>query len=299
MSGRSNIQWTEATWNPVRGCTKTSPGCANCYAETFAERFRGVKGHAYEQGFDLRLVPEKLEDPLHWKQPKRVFVNSMSDLFHDDVPFDFIIEVFRIMAQCPKHTFQVLTKRATGMFDVVRAIGRLPEFSSRWPLPNVWLGVSVENQHFADERIPWLLQTPAAVRFISAEPLLGPVDLTNIRPSKDRDIPIHSLKCIVPRHLDWVICGGESGHEARPLDLAWARSLRDQCKSAGVAFFMKQLGSRSESRRKEDPPFEELFADKRGEESAGIWALADRGHHGDMDEFPPDLRIREYPEGHR
>jgi protein gp37 len=201
MSANSSIQWTDATWNPVRGCTKVSPGCAHCYAETFAERFRGVKGHPYEQGFDLRLVPEKLAEPLKWRKPRRVFVNSMSDLFQDGVPFEFIDQAFAVMALSPQHTFQILTKRAERMREyfsedlrqrVIEAGERMrpsrppshwyhiSDWSCRtmpWPLANVWLGVSVENQHFADERIPLLLQTPAAVRFISAEPLLGPVDI--------------------------------------------------------------------------------------------------------------------------
>jgi protein gp37 len=171
------IEWTDATWNPVRGCTKVSPGCKNCYAETFAERWRGVPGHAYEQGFDLRLVPEKLDEPLRWKKPRRIFVNSMSDLFQEGVPDDLHRDVFAVMALAPQHTFQVLTKRADRMRDYCRSAIRVRPAGDRasvaWPLPNVWLGVSVENQHFADERIPLLLQTPAAVRFISAEPLLG------------------------------------------------------------------------------------------------------------------------------
>lgn len=328
MSGKSKIQWTQATWNPVRGCTKISPGCANCYAEAFAERFRGVKGHPYEQGFDLRLVPEKLDAPLHWKTPRRVFVNSMSDLFHEDVPDEFIDRVFAVMALTPQHTYQLLTKRPYRMLSylgrslheqLVRSAlvegmaqniyterNPLAPDCSLWlavhlPLRNVWLGVSVENQHFADERIPVLLKTPAAVRFISAEPLLGPVCLSDIKeqmlPNMEGDNHIHidALRCFVPAHIDWVICGGESGHDARPIQLEWARSLRDQCKAAGVAFFMKQLGSRPESHQKESLPFEELFKDTCGQESAGIWALADRGHHGNMDEFPEDLRIREYP----
>jgi len=262
MSSLTNIEWTAtvhpdgtvtpgSTWNPVRGCTKVSPGCANCYAETFAERFRGVPGHPYEQGFDLRLVPEQLEKPLHWKKPRRIFVNSMSDLFQDGVPDEYIDRVFAVMALCPQHTFQVLTKRAERMRDYIEKLsGRLvelwdltnqptwislpagrsfPRYPDNWPLPNVWLGVSVENQHFADERIQLLLQTPAAVRFISAEPLLAPVDLNGI---EHEDAVISALFCEEdPRDcgslgsatLDWVIVGGESGPGARPFDLAWAR----------------------------------------------------------------------------
>lgn len=271
MSSSSTIEWTEATWNPVRGCTKVSPGCANCYAETFAERFRGVHGHPYEQGFDLRLVPEKLLEPLSWKKPRRVFVNSMSDLFQDGVPDAFIVDAFGVMALAHWHTFQVLTKRpermrsflcagdhgimrqfmllqqngGTATRDVFRAldIKRRENVEWRWPLPNVWLGVSVENQHFVDERIPLLLETPAAVRFISAEPLLELIAVP--------DVFLRKLDWGEgPKHwpdgagvLDWVIVGGESGPGARKFELRWARSILEQCKAAGVPCFMKQLGS--------------------------------------------------------
>ncbi len=243
VSQQSSISWTDSTWNPVRGCTKVSPGCAHCYAETFAERFRGVKGHPYEQGFDLRLVPEKLREPLSWKKPRRVFVNSMSDLFQDGVPDAFIDQAFAVMALTPQHTYQVLTKRpermraymsdtrgAEGVISRVNAAGRaIPKGAwwngehTSWPWSNVWLGVSVENQHFADERIPVLLQTPAAIRFISAEPLLEAIDLRRA-------------------DLDWVIVGGESGPGARPFDVEWAFSLVCQCSEAEIACFVKQLG---------------------------------------------------------
>lgn len=247
MSGQTAIEWTDATWNPVTGCTKVSPGCDHCYAETFAERFRGTPGHHFERGFDVTLRPERLDIPLRWRKPRRVFVNSMSDLFHADVPDDFIARVFAAMALAPRHTFQVLTKRHARMRsllnsdDFVRAIGQAWLFHPNrvtytdypgWPLPNVWLGVSVENQRWADIRIPALLDTPAAVRFLSCEPLLGPVTLD---PWGGDGPP--------PAGLHWVICGGESGPGARPMHPDWARSLRDQCVAAGVPFLFKQWGA--------------------------------------------------------
>lgn len=219
MSATSTIEWTDATWNPVRGCTKISPGCKHCYAATFAERFRGVPGHPYEQGFDLRLVPEKLSEPLKWPTPKSIFVNSMSDLFHDDVPEGYIEQVARVMGLANWHTFQVLTKRAERMSDLLS--GRL-SFASA--LPHVWWGVSVENRKHGLPRIDALRQTPAAVRFLSVEPLLedlGEVNLDGIH---------------------WVIVGGESGAGARPLQREWVVRLREQCEAAGVAFFFKQWG---------------------------------------------------------
>lgn len=293
MSGKSDIQWTDATWNPVTGCTKVSPGCAHCYAERITERLHGPG--SFEE---IVLHPDRLEYPLHWRRPRRVFVNSMSDLFHENVPSEFIAECFAVMGDAKQHTFQILTKRPARMKAVIEDIMC---FSNCPPPANIWFGVSVENQHFADERIPLLLKTPAAVRFISAEPLLGPVYLSDIKerilPNMrgDNHIHIDALRCFVPAHIDWVICGGESGPNARPMQLEWARLLRDQCKAAGVAFFFKQLGSRPESHQKESLPFEELFKDRCGQESAGVWALRDKGHHGNIDEFPEDLRIREYP----
>ena len=214
MSDHSAIEWTDATWNPVTGCTVVSPGCAHCYAKTFAERFRGVPGHPYEQGFDLKLWPERLDVPLNWKKPKRVFVNSMSDLFHPDVPVDFVRQVFNTMQRATQHEFQVLTKRPERAREIAPA---LP-----WP-SNVWLGVSVENQHWTS-RIDELRKIPAAVRFLSCEPLLGPLKL-------DLD------------GIHWVIVGGESGRRARPMRGDWASGVRDQCARAGVAFFFKQWGA--------------------------------------------------------
>jgi protein gp37 len=216
MADRSSIEWTEATWNPVTGCSKVSPGCAHCYAETFAERWRGVPGHPYEQGFDLKLWPERLEVPLRWRRPRMIFVNSMSDLFHEDIPEDYIGDVFDVMARAHWHTFQILTKRHDRLADLGRRLS--------WP-SNVWMGVSVENRRFV-QRAVRLREVDAAVRFISAEPLLGPLeglDLTGI---------------------DWLIAGGESGPGHRRIDPAWVRALRDRCRDEEVAFFFKQWGGR-------------------------------------------------------
>jgi protein gp37 len=214
MADRSAIEWTEATWNPVTGCSKVSPGCAHCYAETFAERWRGVPGHPYEQGFDLKLWPARLDQPLRWKRPRTIFVNSMSDLFHEGIPDDFVEEVFRVMGEANWHVFQILTKRHERLVEMCND---LP-----WP-PNVWMGVSVENRRFV-HRADHLRQVPAAVRFISAEPLLGP------------------LEGLALDKIDWLIAGGESGPGHRPVRENWVLQLRDQCDSEGVAFFFKQWG---------------------------------------------------------
>jgi protein gp37 len=217
MSDRSSIEWTEATWNPVTGCSKVSPGCAHCYAETFAERFRGVPGHPYQQGFDLKLWHERLELPLRWKRPKTIFVNSMSDLFHSLVPDEFIRSVFDVMERASWHTFQVLTKRPE----------RAAQLSQHLPWPDhVWMGTSIENQRFTS-RIDHLRRTGAAVKFLSCEPLLGPLHL---------DL----------QEVDWVIVGGESGPRARPMRADWAREVRTQCQRAGTAFFFKQWGAHNE-----------------------------------------------------
>ncbi|HEV7922198.1 MAG TPA: phage Gp37/Gp68 family protein [Thermoanaerobaculia bacterium] len=221
MSDQSSIEWTDATWNPVRGCVKISPGCTHCYAETFAERFRGVPGHPYEQGFDIRLVPEKLTAPLQWKQPRRIFVNSMSDLFQAGIPEAFVLDVANVMRTADWHTYQVLTKRADRMREFLN--GPLREAALE---PHIWWGVSVENRKHGLPRLDDLRATPAAVRFLSIEPLLedlGEIDLTGIH---------------------WVIVGGESGHRARPMQREWVTSIRDQCAAAGVPFFFKQWGGR-------------------------------------------------------
>jgi protein gp37 len=236
MSDKSAIEWTDASWNPVTGCTEVSPGCDHCYAKTFAERFRGVEGHPYEQGFDPKLWPDRLEVPLRWRRPRRVFVNSMSDLFHDSVPDEFIREVFAVIGKANQHQFQVLTKRPGRMASLL-ARGVVGEYLGEFgPLPNAWLGTSVEDQRWADIRIPKLLETPAAVRFLSCEPLLGPIDLAS---------PGHLDVKNAGAKVDWVIVGGESGHGARPMDRGWVRQLRDQARDAGVAFFFKQWGGRT------------------------------------------------------
>lgn len=219
MSGNSSIEWTDATWNPVRGCTKISPGCKHCYAEVFAERFRGVPGHPYEQGFDLRLIPDKLFEPLKWSSPKTIFVNSMSDLFQKDVPDGYVEQVARVMQMADWHTYQVLTKRAEQMRDML--CGRL-SFAAK--LDHIWWGVSVEDRKYGVPRIEALREAPASVRFLSIEPLLedlGELNLTGIH---------------------WVIVGGESGRGARPMDESWVLNIREQCEAAGVPFFFKQWG---------------------------------------------------------
>jgi len=319
MSTTTGIEWTDATWNPIRGCSRVSEGCRNCYAEKVAGRFRGpglpyegltaiVNGSAKWNG-SIQFVEERLLDPLKWRKGRRIFVNSMSDLFHENVTDEMLDRIFAVMALCPQHTFQVLTKRPERMLAYLTEPSRTNrvwmEFpwvppsginlgvpAPLWPLPNVWLGVSVENQKAADERIPLLLQTPAAVRFISAEPLLGAVDIylyingdfvagmsdedcahwPHMRESMqkarktwmDRGFPL----------LDWVICGGERGPGARPMHPGWARGLRDQCVAAGVPFFFKQWG--------EWAPYASKFAGDRDE--TGKWDTAVNPGGGDTAE---------------
>lgn len=217
VSDRSPIEWTEATWNPVTGCHQVSPGCAHCYAKTFAERWRGVPGHPYEQGFDLRLWPDRLEQPLRWRRPRTIFVNSMSDLFHEGIPDDYVAAVFDVMKRADHHVFQVLTKRHE----------RLVELAPQLPWPkNVWIGVSIENRRFV-HRADFLRAVPAAVRFISAEPLLGPLEGLDLS------------------DIHWVIAGGESGYRHRPVKEEWLTDLRDQCRVASIPFFFKQWGGRT------------------------------------------------------
>lgn len=292
MSDKTGIEWADATWNPVTGCTKVSEGCRNCYAKSFAERFKGVPGHYFESGFAVTLRPDKLEQPLRWTRPRKIFVNSMSDLFHPEVPDDYIDQVFAVMSLAPRHTFQVLTKRPERMAaylntpdrdetightamqfyeeqggrgdcslpaGLIHGPGKLSNYSIiehpvAWPLPNLWIGVSVENQQAADERIPLLLQTPAAVRFLSCEPLLGEVDLNHITlqlsDAPERGKPAISISALRgwyggdgdPARIDWVIVGGESGSKARPMHPWWVQELRDQCRDADVPFFFKQWG---------------------------------------------------------
>lgn len=322
----TNIEWTDATWNPVTGCTKVSAGCRNCYAETVADRFWG-KQYGTVDGERRRFTdvwthPERLDEPLRWRKPRRVFVNSMSDLFHEAVPDEFIDRVFAVMAisnyvgrcrardcqhePCESvdkplaHSFQVLTKRPDRMRVYVRTPGRIDAVAEAagmlgnwyigdgaldamsWPLPNVWLGVSAENQETADERIPILLDTPAAVRFVSAEPLLGPINFRDLPMPKtgpfargaDRFDPLHPGWST---HIDWIITGGESGPKARPCDVVWIRRIVDQCRDAGVPVFVKQLGAQP----------------RNGEIDLHIAVQDSKG--GDPSEWPEDLRVREFP----
>lgn len=219
MSLQSSIEWTDATWNPVRGCTKISPGCKHCYAQTFAERFRGVQGHPYEQGFDLRLVPEKLGEPLRWRSPKMIFVNSMSDLFHDAVPDEYIVAVAKAMVAANWHTYQVLTKRSS---RIQKLLNSTLSFAAKQQ--HIWWGVSVEDKKYGVPRIGHLRKARAAVRFLSIEPLLEDVGELNLS------------------GIDWVIVGGESGAGARPMKREWVISIRNQCRASGSAFFFKQWG---------------------------------------------------------
>jgi protein gp37 len=225
MSSQSSIEWTDATWNPVRGCTKISPGCKYCYAEVFAERFRGVEGHPYERGFDPRLVPEKLAEPLRWAKPRMIFVNSMSDLFHSSVPDDYIVKVAKVMALADWHVFQVLTKRSERMKELLQT--SLRPYAMH---PHIWWGVSVEDKKYRLPRIRDLQAARAQVRFLSIEPLLE--DLGRIKLNA----------------ISWAIVGGESGPRARPIKPDWVRSLRDQCSAEGIPFFFKQWGGRQKKK---------------------------------------------------
>lgn len=242
----TTIEWTDTTWNPTTGCDRISPGCDNCYALTMAKRLKGMGSAKYQTdgdprtsgpGFGVATHEDTLNDPFTWKKPRKVFVNSMSDLFHARVPVEFIRRVFEVIEATPQHTYQVLTKRAS----------RLPKVADQLPWPrNLWMGVSVENQEEADRRIPALLSTPAAVRWISAEPLLGPVRLSAAwipMPADAREVTVADLLGVaLPNRLDWVVTGGESGPGARPMHPDWACALRDQCVAAGVAFHFKQWG---------------------------------------------------------
>jgi protein gp37 len=282
VSRPSKIEWTDRVWNPVRGCSLVSPGCTNCYAMRQAHRFN-AKGQPYERltrttergpvwTGDIRLVLAALEEPLRWKKPSRVFVNSMSDLFHEGAPDEFIDQVFGVMGTCRRHTFQVLTKRPERMRDYLIA-----NHARGSDTPNVWLGVSAENQATADERIPILLQTPAAVRFVSTEPLLEPVDIRRwiVGCNDYRDPPEHA-------GIHWVIVGGESGPNARPCNVEWIRDIVRQCKAAGVRVFVKQIGGLA------------FNGSLRGHEPDCRWLTDDR-KGGDPAEWPEDLRVREYP----
>lgn len=218
MADNSAIEWTDTTWNPVTGCTKISAGCDNCYASRFSERFRNVPGHPFENGFDLTLRPERLEQPLRWKRPRMIFVNSMSDLFHKDIPKSHIAAVFDTMEKTHWHTYQVLTKRSSLMQKFLNE-----RYKNRQAPEHMWFGVSVENEQ-AKSRVSHLQNANAAVRFLSVEPLLGPLGRLDLN------------------GISWLIVGGESGPGARPMEKKWATDLRNQCVKAGVAFFFKQWG---------------------------------------------------------
>lgn len=279
MSDKTGINWSDATWNPVLGCKRVSPGCDSCYAISqariraanpnpkVAAAFAGLTERV-EGGTDwtgrVNLLSERLEQPLHWRKPRKIFVNSLADLFHDSVPDEFIVQVFAVMGACPQHVFQLLTKRHGRMrallssdrfrLAVIRAArDRHPHrMAPMWPLRNLWLGVSAENQQWATTRVHALLATPAAVRWVSAEPLLGPVDLRNLQVRKNTFIDAlcgdvktgdGEIYAACPGSVSWVVAGGESGAKARPMHPDWARSLRDQCQAARVPFWFKQWGS--------------------------------------------------------
>jgi protein gp37 len=351
VAEKTGIEWTDATWNPVRGCSRVSEGCRYCYAEAVAARFSGpglpYEGLAADGKWTgkVKLIEKHLADPLRWTKPRRIFVNSMSDLFHEGLSDEEIAVIFGVMASARRHTFQILTKRPARMLEWFRSFERdrpdslavIREFNrtheqqidedqadasalfgiaskvmgneavyeghdilrlpTGWPLPNVWLGVSVEDQKTVDERIPLLLQTPAAVRFVSYEPALGKVDFTRIGVGTSCEIDalqgganvLHDAT--LPREaikidgLDWVIVGGESGSKARPFDVAWARRIVKDCATAGVACFVKQLGARPRG------------AQRISEASVfhGDLTLKDR-KGGDMAEWPEDLQVRQFPE---
>lgn len=257
MSDGTGITWASSTWNPTSGCTPISEGCRNCYAEKMAKRLQAMGAKGYERGFEVTLHPERLGEPLHWREPRVVFVVSMGDLFHEDVPLEFIAKVFAVMQLAQHHTFLVLTKRPERMAEFYRWLnsddgsrawlkavvgvpaGPYEGWSCAWPFRNIWLGVTAENQLRANKRIPILTQIPAAHRFVSIEPILGPVDLTKATGCNGwdggGDFP-HDPRCCI----QWVIAGGESGPGYRPMDLAWVRGLRDQCRAAGVPLHFKQ-----------------------------------------------------------
>jgi len=332
VSGATSIEWTDVTWNPVRGCSRVSEGCRHCYAETFAAR--GLPSHRSPRTGDsfathtgagprwtgkVELIPEKLDEPLNWRKPRRVFVNSMSDLFHEKLSDEAIAAVFGVMAACPQHTFQVLTKRPERMREWVFGSGEALTFDAgeklagdngwchahegeAWPLPNVHLGVSVEDQATADERIPLLLQTPAALRFVSYEPALGPIEFPSGWLSTEGSYlcPACGESGCNCGAIDWLIVGGESGPGARPCDLAWIRAAVEQCRDAGVPVFVKQLGAwplvyRSEAERMEAAGQRVAWDDSGENTSARLVLRSRKGNN--LAEWPEDLRVRELPGG--
>lgn len=372
----SKIQWTDETWNPTIGCSKVSSGCKHCYAMSQAARIVAMsRGRGQESPYEnvvemdddgeptprwnrsALFLPERLDQPLRWRKPRRVFVDSMSDLFHEDISFEEIAAVYGVMAAARQHTFQVLTKRPgrakeffgwvqseadqwgdglpmTVLFShVPEAVPAhiweplmeswVPEMDDRWPLPNVWLGVSAENQEAADERIPPLLECPAAVRFVSAEPLLGPIDFSTHRGAsglpiyfagdpEDGPLPIvsgftgqiigHRERQGWTRHdhttpmLDWIIVGGESGADARPCAIEWVRSIVEQCDAASVPVFVKQLGAYVTSTNRGCPPGDDLHDGPDSDEWQWWWrAGLEHSKGGDPEEWPADLRVRQFP----
>lgn len=300
---KSNIEWTDRTWNPVTGCTKVSPGCTNCYAKRDWARLQHLP--RYNRPFEqVECHPDRLHQPLHWRKPSKIFVCHNGDLFHESVPFEFIDQVFAIMALCQQHIFQVLTKRADRMLkyfndrreegftegNISLIYGRprrsMPWIKSlpwnndvailRWPLPNVWLGVSVEDQQTADERIPPLLQIPAFVRWLSIEPMLTPIDITMALEQFHSHSPFLTRN---PSPVQWVVVGGESGPNARPTVIGHIREVVKQCQAASVPVFVKQLGAKPANR--EGQPHH--ISDHKG---------------GKMSEWPTDLQVQEYPSCH-
>ena len=334
----TNIEWADATWNPVIGCSPVSPGCLNCYAATMARRLEGMGKSGYQPRHayvangnrsatlriaevrggravftgDVRLMPDRLGEPLRWRKPRRIFVCSMSDLFHESVPFEFIDRVFAVAALCSHHQFLILTKRPERMAEYLHhqdpcrigsvANGIALETPQRWanavashglstavpfPLPNVWLGTSVEDQQRADERIPHLLRCPAAVRWLSVEPLLGPVDLLRV---PNTSPPMPGCPNGAPsRRIDWVVVGGESGPKARICGIEWIRSIVEQCRAASVPCFVKQIGSLPVSDKRLP-----MMANFSNGDKARRWPSLDR-KGGDPSEWPHDLRVREFP----
>jgi len=329
----SNIEWTDETWNPVLGCRRVSEGCRNCYAERMAARLaNNPKTPQYDGVAEFTddgprwtgkvvTLPEKLAEPLSWQKPRRVFVNSMSDLFHEDVPFEFIAAVYGVMAACSDHTFQVLTKRPERALEFFRWVEKKAQdgfgadtdeydlevcklaaeravdgpvicSSRQWPPPNVWLGVSAEDQTAADERVPLLLECPAAVRFVSAEPLIGAIEIPLRCPLCDgkgyymvygdwEPKYEETCNCGGDPVIDWIIVGGESGPGARPMQLDWVRSIRDQCEAADVPLFVKQLGKHPVAGGEYGPDQTAKISHPKG---------------ADPSEWPKELRVREWPE---
>jgi len=272
----TKIQWATKVWNPVTGCTPISTGCQNCYAKRMANRLRGRYGYPEDEPFRVTIHPEKLDEPLKWRKPQRIFVNSMSDLFHHYVPDNFICDIFARMKFAKQHTFLILTKRPEIMRDFFKAWD-----SKNWPLPNVWLGVTAENQEMADLRIPILLQIPAAIRFVSIEPMLGPIDLSQWFPwdSFRKSLPGWKRNPDYKQGLHWIICGGESGPKVRPMHPDWVRSIRDQCQTADVPFFFKSWGEWAYNRQPNKNDLldarKELIVPFHGEVTTGLLKYGD------------------------